>query len=74
MLEAGVPREDIVGGEVEEEREDGPLLLSNAGTASAEGGEMERLRLWLTRMGARRLVVERRDWAEESAKRSRSER
>lgn len=46
MLEAGVPREDMMGGLVEEERDDGPLLLRSAGTASAEGGEMERLRAW----------------------------
>lgn len=62
MLEAGVPREEMVGGEVEEQREDGPLLLllleRRPGTAEADGGEMERLlRWWLERSGARRVVV-----------------
>lgn len=48
-LDAGVPpRVDMVGGDVDEEREEGALLPRRLGTASAEGGEMERFRVWLT--------------------------
>lgn len=69
-LEAGVPREEAVGGEVDEERDDGPLLMLRGGTTSEEGGEMERLRWWWIgwRIGRR---VER---AASEVKRSRSER
>lgn len=75
MLEAGVPpRVDMVGGDVDEEREEGALLSSRPGMASAEGGEMDRFRVWLMCMGRR---AERRElgYEEDSVvKRSRSER